>query len=230
MFRLGEGRRFVLEPRGMKLRVLGASLAGALLSVGCKQEAPAPAAPPPQAAPPAPAAVTGETVSGLVKLGEGLTQADVRPEDILFVMARQVAPGGGPGPLVAVQRLTAVQAPQRFELSAKDIMVPGNPFTGPFQLSARLDRDGDPMTRTEQDLYAILEGTVNAGSKDVELVLSKGMPASLGGGAPASPGAMPPGHGAPAGHGAMPPGHGAPAGHGAMPPGHGAAPAGHPGQ
>lgn len=121
----------------------------------------------------------GTPFTGLVKLAEGLSEADLKPTDVLFIMARESQGGGLAGRLVAVQRLGAATYPMRYEVSAKDVMVPGIPFHGPFIVTARLDRDGDPMTRGEDDLYATMPTPVMAGQEGVHLVLKKGAPKTI---------------------------------------------------
>lgn len=116
----------------------------------------------------------GEPFSGLVKLGEGLTEADIKPTDVLFVMARESKGKNLAGRLVAVQRHGKLKFPKRYQLSAKDVMVPGIPFKGPFIVTARLDRDGDPMTKTQDDLYATVATPVVAGQEGAHLILKKG--------------------------------------------------------
>lgn len=116
----------------------------------------------------------GKPISGLVKLGEGITQEDVKPTDVLFIMARESQGGGKFGRLVGVQRHGKVEFPKRYEISSSDVMVPGIPFKGPFVVMARLDRDGDPMTRKPEDLYGVFSGEVMNGQEGVHLVLSKG--------------------------------------------------------
>lgn len=118
----------------------------------------------------------GASFSGLVKLGEGLSEADVKPTDVLFIMARESQGGGLAGRLMAVKRLGQVQYPLRYEIGGQDVMVPGLPFAGPFIVTARLDRDGDPMTRGEDDLYGTFPAEVKAGQEGVHLVLKKGAP------------------------------------------------------
>ena len=56
-----------------------------------------------------------------------------------------------------------------FELSSKQVMVAGTPFAGPMQITARVDKDGEAMTRKEGDV----EGTarVTVPQKDVQIVL-----------------------------------------------------------
>lgn len=115
----------------------------------------------------------GKPFSGLVKLGEGVTEADLKPSDVLFIMARESQGQGLAGSLVAVQRQMNVKFPLRYEMTAKDLMMPAVPFAGPFIVHARLDRDGDPMTRDENDLYGSFAGEVNNGDEGVHMTLVK---------------------------------------------------------
>lgn len=120
--------------------------------------------------PGAQAAPSGAPVSGVIKLGEG---GAVGASDVLFVMARK---DSATGPLVAVKRIPGLSAdkfPLRFELGASDVMMQGIPFAGPFHVYARLDKDGDPMTKTPADLYADASAPVDNGAKDLELALTK---------------------------------------------------------
>lgn len=123
-----------------------------------------------------PSTPPGAPVSGLLKLGEGLGEGDVADTDVLFIMARESQGGGRAGRLVAVKRMGKVKFPHRYELSSKDVMVPGIPFAGPFIVNARIDKDGDPMTKGEADLYAVFTSEVKAGQEGVHLVFKKGRP------------------------------------------------------
>lgn len=170
--------------------------AAALLAASaCKQEtkAPPPAAPP--AAKKAPASQPavqgsmphakieagppGEPLSGLVKLGEGVKADAVKPTDVLFVMARESQGDNLAGRLVAVQRYSGLKFPKRWELGPTNVMVPGIPFTGPFIVTARLDRDGDPMTRGKDDLYATIPTPVITGADGAHLILKAGAPGTM---------------------------------------------------
>jgi len=86
---------------------------------------------------------------------------------VLFLIAR--SPQAGP-PL-AVKRLPAGPFPLAFEIGPEDAMMAGRPFEGPILLSARLDTDGDPMTRGEGDLAAVHETPLEPGAQNVDLVL-----------------------------------------------------------
>lgn len=135
---------------------------------------------------------SGDPISGTITLAEGVDGSLVGPTDALYIMARTSQGGGLAGRLVAVKRMSGLEAgklPTRFELSQSDIMVAGMPFLGPFILYARLDKDGDPMTKTDQDLYATVPEPVTNGQKDLKLLLKPGKPKTLS--APKAPGSAP---------------------------------------
>jgi hypothetical protein len=53
-------------------------------------------------------------------------------------------------------------------------MLEGTALVGPFDLSARLDQDGDPMTKTEGDLVSRAGPSgVTVGNRDVVIVLDQ---------------------------------------------------------
>jgi hypothetical protein len=117
-----------------------------------------------QAPAPAPDAAA---IRGTVRLGDGLSAPG---PGVLFVVARSAAGG----PPLAVVRLGSARLPQDFEIGPGDTMFPDIPFAGPLQLTARLDRDGDPMSRSGEDLVAALDAPVEPGASGVDLVLAPG--------------------------------------------------------
>jgi hypothetical protein len=120
-------------------------------------------------APAQPTAPAGPGVRGVVKLAPGLEAAG----GTLFVMVRMA---GSPdrGPPVAVKKIVAPALPVQFEVSSADVMMKGMPFTGPFDVYARLDRDGDPMTRDPDDLVVGSAATnAMAGGQPIDVVLDR---------------------------------------------------------
>jgi tetratricopeptide (TPR) repeat protein len=111
-------------------------------------------------APPA----AGGQVSGEIDLDPSRGAAP--PGAIVFVTARAV--GQTSGPPLAVKRLPAA-FPLQFTLGAGDSMM-GQELPGQVRLEARLDADGDPLTRTAQDPVARLD-TVRLGQGGVHLRL-----------------------------------------------------------
>jgi hypothetical protein len=144
---------------------------------------PAPA--PPAASLPAPAPVAAgaagaaraedATIAGTVSLAAG---GAARP-GTLFVVVRA---SGGPerGPPLAVKRVDGASFPVEFQVGPGDVMIQGMPFTGPFDVSARLDGDGDAMTRAPDDLVAPAQRGVALGARGLTLELG---PADAAGGA-----------------------------------------------
>jgi hypothetical protein len=104
------------------------------------------------------------SVRGVLRVADG---ASAQAGAVLFVIAR---PAAG-GPPLAVKRLPAGPFPLAFEIGPGDVMVAGQPFSGPIQLSARVDADGDPLTRAPTDLVAQAPGPLAPGARDIELVL-----------------------------------------------------------
>ena len=88
---------------------------------------------------------------------------------VLFLMAR-VGPRDS---LVAVQRIAAPSLPLRFEIGPADRMGQRVPFAGEFQLSARLDADGDAGSRNPGDLQGRANATHAPGACDVSIVLDE---------------------------------------------------------
>jgi hypothetical protein len=91
----------------------------------------------------------------------------VPPGAVLFLVART----GEGGPPVAVKRIPDPRFPLDFELGPDDRMLEGVPFTGPFELVARIDADRNAATRNPGDLQGASPSRVPPGAHDVELVI-----------------------------------------------------------
>jgi hypothetical protein len=89
---------------------------------------------------------------------------------VLFLIARS----SEVGPPLAVKRLSVGPFPMAFEIGPTDVMVPGTPFAGPIQVTARVDSDGNPVTVEAGELSGRLSTTVEPGARDLELVLRAG--------------------------------------------------------
>jgi len=137
---------------------------------------PAPAEPEPrgdeaEAAPPVAqassraGAARGSTITGEVRLGQGRPPAGAT----LFVIARPAGTRGGP-PL-AVLRVPEPQFPFAFELSQANVMIPSLRFEGDMDVTARLDVDGNAMTRDPSDLEGRSPSARRPGDADVLIVL-----------------------------------------------------------
>jgi cytochrome c-type biogenesis protein CcmH len=180
--------------------------------------APAAPVPPPPTPSPMPAAATAPAAPGATTLEAPIDpkaaisgtielpakhRGEVSPSDVVFLVARRIADNPqARGTLVAVKRLSATSFPIAFTLSARDMMVPTGAFDGDVSLAARVDKDGDPMTRRKGDIFGGLP-KVTVGARGVKVSLDqvqKEDESLAGGGPPPMGGQMNP-------HAGMPPGH-----------------------
>lgn len=93
------------------------------------------------------------------KLPEGAT---------LFLIARK-----GPGPPLAVRRISSPSFPLAFSLGPEDVMLRGAPFEGEVTLAARLKRDGTAGPPAPGDLGGEAPAPVRVGQRGVQIVLDK---------------------------------------------------------
>lgn len=149
-----DGNAMTKEPTDVEAPPLRGVLLGAevkLLLGGKAAESPPPSEPAPPPAPPTapspPPAASADALSGEVQVSAELVGHSGR--GTLYIMVRKA---GVPGPPIAVKRLASPSFPSRFEIGPGDVMMQGTPLVGPFDLSARLDQDGDPMTKAPGDL------------------------------------------------------------------------------
>lgn len=103
----------------------------------------------------------------VVDLPKGVT---VPSNAILFVIVREA--GLESGPPSAVKRVLAVNFPITVTVTEKDSMS-GEGLPGLVRIDARVDRDGDPLTKDPQDPTAT-EENVRPGGGQVLLVLTPG--------------------------------------------------------
>ena len=112
-------------------------------------------------------AAEGAPISGTLSLGPGMEEK-VRSGAVLFLMAR----AGETGPPLAVVRTRDPKFPLDFEIGPDDRMIPSIPFAGPLRITARLDGDGNAMTREAGDLTGAAVGTYDPGDHGVQVVIN----------------------------------------------------------
>jgi hypothetical protein len=99
-------------------------------------------------------------VSGTIQVSDKL-KAKVAEGDAIYVVARSA---DQPGPPLAVKKLIAGKFPLAFELDGRDAMMAGTKMAGKITINARVDKDGDAMTKNPGDVF---------GTKTVELPAQK---------------------------------------------------------
>jgi hypothetical protein len=106
----------------------------------------------------------GPPVSGTIRLAEG---AALPAGASLFVIART----GEVGPPTAVLRIPAPRFPFDFRLGPENRMIAELPWAGPFQLTARVDLDGNATTRDAGGLEGRAAAPAVPGDSGIEIVL-----------------------------------------------------------
>ncbi len=92
---------------------------------------------------------------------------------VLFIVAYPAGSTGGP-PL-AVKKIERPVFPLAYTLGPESVMMAGMPFSGKVIVSARLDKDGNAMTKGPGDLTGEHKGSVEVGSQKVDIVLDRTM-------------------------------------------------------
>lgn len=119
-----------------------------------------------------------KNVSGASRLIEGVisvdpkVKAEVKGNTVLFVIAHSA--NSASGPPLAVKRVDRPVFPVTYSLGIEELMMPGTSFSGKVLISARLDRDGNPMTRAPGDFVGLHnKNPVEIGSKGVDVVIDR---------------------------------------------------------
>jgi hypothetical protein len=114
---------------------------------------------------------SADQISGTITVDSKL-KAAVENQSALFVIAR--ADGAGGGPPLAVKKIDRPVFPLSYSLGAENLMMQGRPFSGKVSISARLDKDGNAMTREAGNLVGhYKKNRVEVGSKNVDIVLDQ---------------------------------------------------------
>jgi hypothetical protein len=96
--------------------------------------------------------------------------AEVKPGDTIYVFARSVKPDGSvERTSLAATRLEVRALPLVFRLNANNVMAAGAAFAGEVELTARVDRDGEVMSRAPGDIEGKVRAKIPA--SDVKIVL-----------------------------------------------------------
>jgi cytochrome c-type biogenesis protein CcmH len=121
----------------------------------------------PEGHPPIDAAAAAPTASSTPSAGAApsvrvtldLDPSAKQRSGIVFVIARN--PAGGPP--VAVKRIVATTFPMNVEITSADSMM-GQSLPPSFRIEARLDADGDPLTKPPTDPAAMQDGVAPGAS------------------------------------------------------------------
>ncbi len=145
----------------------GATAADPHAGVPVNGPAAGPAAGPATSAP----ARAEKKVTGVLELDASLSGQKFSGA-IVFVTLREG--GFGAGPPLAARRIPAASFPMAFEIGSRDSMT-GEPLPDDLLVEARVDSDGDPITRPPSDPYGRAD-RVAAGSTGLKILLKRKAP------------------------------------------------------
>ncbi|HKA35045.1 MAG TPA: cytochrome c-type biogenesis protein CcmH [Candidatus Binatia bacterium] len=118
-------------------------------------------------------ATSGTKIEGVIDV-DAKAKANLDARAVLFIVAR---PSRGGGPPLAVKKIPSPKFPYSYSLSAQDVMMPGAVFSGKLYVTARLDKDGDPLTQSPEDLAGeYKKNPVEVGSKKIDILLAPARP------------------------------------------------------
>jgi cytochrome c-type biogenesis protein CcmH len=116
-------------------------------------------------------ATPGQTISGKITVDAKLKEK-IDKQAALFLIARPA--GGAAAPPLAVKKIDKPTFPLSYSLGQENVMMQGMPFAGKINISARLDKDGNAMTREAGDLLGdYKKNPVEVGSQNVDIILDQ---------------------------------------------------------
>jgi hypothetical protein len=120
----------------------------------------------PTAAAPVPA--DSPNIEGTIELAPNLA-GRVPAGAVLFLIARTAERG----PPLAVVRVADPQFPVPFSIGPENRMIQSMPFAGEIRISARVDSDGNAVSRTPGDLQGAIESPHSPGDRGLTLVIDQ---------------------------------------------------------
>jgi len=108
------------------------------------------------------------TIEGTVGLAPDLVDS-VPAGAVLFLIARTAERG----PPLAVVRIADPEFPSSFSIGPEDRMIESMPFAGEIRISARIDSDGNAISRSPGDLQGAVAMPHTPGDRGVVLVIDE---------------------------------------------------------
>lgn len=110
----------------------------------------------------------GKSIKGTVSI-DATGAKTLTPGGALFVIARSATQTGGAP--IAVLRIANPKFPQDFELSERNVMMPGTVFKGPMKLIARFSPNGDALDKSGPESSPSPNESYELGAKDIKIEL-----------------------------------------------------------
>jgi hypothetical protein len=125
---------------------------------------------------PAGAAGPGGRVAGTITL-DPARAADVKAGAALYIIVRRDAGEGQKGMLIASKRVDVTgpgMFPLTYDVGPENVMMGGNSLDGQVRVEARVDQDGDAISKSPGDVVGAKAGAVTVGAPGaVDFVLAE---------------------------------------------------------
>lgn len=109
------------------------------------------------------------SISGTIQVKASLAK-HTKDSDVIFLIARAI----NEGPPVAVKRFAGKKYPYPFTIAQEDLMIAERKVQKPLNLTVRVDKDGDPMTKKPGDLTGTYErNPVSIHSENVVITIDR---------------------------------------------------------
>lgn len=112
-------------------------------------------------------------IKGRVEISEAL-RAKVKAGTTLFISVRRFEGKGKRGMIMAAKKLPVGGAslfPLDFTISQRDVMMGGTKLNGPVTLAARIDQDGDAISKQPGDIEGAHKGSIVVGKGTGSIML-----------------------------------------------------------
>jgi hypothetical protein len=115
----------------------------------------------------------GGTLTGKITLIEALKDK-VKKGSVLFIIVRRDEGEGRRGMMLAAKKVPvtgAAQFPMTYVVTPLDVMMKGTTLAGPVRIEARIDQDGDAISKQPGDLVGVLAQGAKVGQKGLDFAL-----------------------------------------------------------
>ena len=120
---------------------------------------------------------TGGTVKGTISL-DPARAADVKAGSVLYIIVRRDAGEGQRGSLIASKKVEVTGPglfPLSYEVGPENVMMGGTALDGQIRVEARIDQDGDAISKQPGDVIGARAGAVTVPSGGIDFTLAEKM-------------------------------------------------------
>ena len=120
----------------------------------------------------APSAGPPGAVEGQIQLSKDLAKG-VKEGSMIFIIARRDVGPDKRGMLIAAQKrpIKAADFPLKYKLTQRDVMMQGSVLNGKVRIEARIDQDGDAISKTPGDITGKAHDVVSVGQTGIDFKL-----------------------------------------------------------